>query len=359
MKSIYILGNGQLGRMLYQAAKKLDITVFLVDYYDCLDQLSIDNSIITAEIEHWPETKTTNILSYHPNFINRKVFSILVDRLTQKQLLKELNLSFIPWKLLTNKDEWPSILNALGKSVIVKLRIGGYNGRGQLKIDNNNTDIFPNELYGKCIVEQFIQFSSEISLIGARSYSGKTIFYPISYNLHQNGILYASITFSKYDNIIQYKAEQMLSIIMHKLKYVGVMAMECFITLDDQLIINELSPRVHNSGHWTQNGASINQFELHVRAISGLTLPEPTIFATSVMINLIGIPINPEWIKLPLVNLYWYDKTVRTGRKVGHLNLTNNSSTYLSNTLMSLILLLPEEYTNSINWIIEKLSISI
>jgi 5-(carboxyamino)imidazole ribonucleotide synthase len=101
----------------------------------------------------------------------------------------------------------------------------------------------------------------------------------------------------------------MLSAIMHELNYVGVMAMECFVTADG-LLINELAPRVHNSGHWTQNGASISQFELHLRAITDLPLPPPVVNSPSVMINLIGTDLNYDWLKLPLVHLHWYDKEV-------------------------------------------------
>lgn len=107
--------------------------------------------------------------------------------------------------------------------------------------------------------------------------------------------------------------------------------MECFIT-PEGLLINELAPRVHNSGHWTQNGASISQFELHLRAITGLPLPAPVINAPSVMINLIGSELNYDWLKLPLVHLHWYDKAVRPGRKVGHLNLTDSDTSRLSAT---------------------------
>lgn len=130
--------------------------------------------------------------------------------------------------------------------------------------------------------------------------------------------------------------------------------MECFIT-PEGLLINELAPRVHNSGHWTQNGASISQFELHLRAITGLPLPAPVVNAPSVMVNLIGSTLNYDWLKLPLVHLHWYDKTVHPGRKVGHLNLTDNDTSRLSATLEALSPLLPGEYASSIIWAQSKL----
>ena len=141
----------------------------------------------------------------------------------------------------------------------------------------------------------------------------------------------------------------MLTAIMNELNYVGVMAMECFVTADG-LLINELAPRVHNSGHWTQNGASISQFELHLRAITGLPLPPPVVNSPSVMINLIGSDLNYDWLKLPLVHLHWYDKEVRPGRKVGHLNLTDSDTDRLSATLEALKPILPPEYASGIFW---------
>lgn len=174
-----------------------------------------------------------------------------------------------------------------------------------------------------------------MSLVGARAHDGSTVFYPLTHNLHQDGILRTSVAFPQANAEQQAQAESMLSAIMQALNYVGVMAMECFIT-PEGLLINELAPRVHNSGHWTQNGASISQFELHLRAITGLPLPAPVINAPSVMINLIGSELNYDWLKLPLVHLHWYDKAVRPGRKVGHLNLTDSDTSRLSATTEAL-----------------------
>jgi phosphoribosylaminoimidazole carboxylase (NCAIR synthetase) len=152
----------------------------------------------------------------------------------------------------------------------------------------------------------------------------------------------------------QAQAESMLSAIMQELGYVGVMAMECFVT-PGGLLINELAPRVHNSGHWSQNGASISQFELHLRAITDLPLPQPVVTSPSVMINLIGTDLNYTWLALPLVHLHWYDKEVRPGRKVGHLNLNDTDTGRLSATLEAMVPLLPPEYASGIAWAQAKL----
>ncbi|RVU77370.1 5-(carboxyamino)imidazole ribonucleotide synthase [Pantoea dispersa] len=354
MKPVCVLGNGQLGRMLRQAGEPLGIAVYPVGLDAEPSALPIAQSVITAEIERWPETALTRELANHPAFVNRDIFPRLADRLTQKQLLDQLNLATAPWQLLAEKSEWPAVFSTLGELAIVKRRTGGYDGRGQWRLRADETATLPDECYGECIVEQGINFSGEVSLVGARGHDGRTVFYPLTHNLHQDGILRTSVAFPQADAAQQQQAEAMLSAIMHELKYVGVMAMECFVT-PQGLLINELAPRVHNSGHWTQNGASISQFELHLRAVLGLPLPQPVIFAPSVMVNLIGTDLNTDWLQQPLVHLHWYDKEVRAGRKVGHLNLTDSDPARLTAALNALVPLLPDAYASGIAWAVAKL----
>jgi len=353
MRSVCVLGNGQLGRMLRQAGEPLGISVYPVGLDAEPEAVPFAQSVITAEIERWPETALTRELARHPAFVNRDVFPIIADRLTQKQLFDTLGLATAPWQLLADASQWPDIFARLGSLAIVKRRTGGYDGRGQWRLRADETGQLPDECYGDCIVEQGILFSGEVSLIGARGQDGTTVFYPLTHNLHQDGILRTSVAFPSISQH-QQQAEQMLSAIMQALNYVGVMAMECFIT-ESGLLINELAPRVHNSGHWTQNGASISQFELHLRAITGLPLPQPVVNAPSVMVNLIGTGLNDSWLNYPLVHLHWYDKEVRPGRKVGHLNLNDSDTRRLHQQLGALTALLPAEYASGIQWAQDKL----
>jgi len=354
MKQVCVLGNGQLGRMLRQAGEPLGISVWPVGLDGEPEAVPFHQSVITAEIERWPETALTRELARHNAFVNRDVFPIIADRLTQKQLFDKLGLATAPWQLLSDKSEWADAFDMLGELAIVKRRVGGYDGRGQWRLRAHETAELPDDCYGECIVEQGINFSGEVSLVGARSHDGHTVFYPLTHNLHQEGILRTSVAFPLALAAQQAQAEDMLSAIMHELGYVGVMAMECFVT-PSGLLINELAPRVHNSGHWTQNGASISQFELHLRAITDLPLPQPVVNSPSVMINLIGTDLNYDWLKLPLVHLHWYDKEVRPGRKVGHLNLNDSDTGRLSATLEAMIPLLPPEYASGIVWAQSKL----
>ena len=354
MKPVCVLGNGQLGRMLRQAGEPLGIAVYPVGLDAEPEAVPYQQSVITAEIERWPETALTRELATHTAFVNRDIFPRLADRLTQKQLLDQLGLATAPWQLLADKAEWPQIFSKLGELAIVKRRVGGYDGRGQWRLRAGEETTLPKDCYGECIVEQGINFSGEVSLVGARGHDGKTVFYPLTHNLHQDGILRTSVALPEPDAALQQQAESMLSAILNELNYVGVMAMECFV-VSEGLLINELAPRVHNSGHWTQNGASYSQFEMHLRAILGLPLPKPVVSTPSVMVNLIGTDVATQWLSLPLVNLHWYEKEVRPGRKVGHLNLNDASASLLKDSLTALIPMLPQEYASGIEWAIEKL----
>ncbi|HHW7569062.1 TPA: 5-(carboxyamino)imidazole ribonucleotide synthase [Mannheimia haemolytica] len=352
---VYVLGNGQLGRMLRYAGAPLDIEVKPLAFDAPVFEIE-PNSIITAEIERWADTPLTQLLGNHPNFVNLNVFGKLADRFTQKLLLDELNLATSKWQLLESAEQWQDIFQHIGEKVVVKRRTGGYDGRGQWIVTQDSISQITPELFGEVIAEKFIPFEGEISIVGARFRDGSTRFYPISHNLQQNGILRYSVSDVNLPNqaFYQQQAEQMLATVMQKLEYVGVMAMECFV-VGDKLLINELAPRVHNSGHWTQLGCSISQFELHLRALLDLPTPELYQIAPSVMVNLIGIEHNKQWLSLPFSQLHWYGKEVRAGRKVGHINLTHPNKNRLIELLEQLRPTLTEDFHSGLDWAINKL----
>lgn len=350
--TVYVLGNGQLGRMLRYAGAPLDIHVQPLAFDDQLSDIEPDG-IITAEIERWESTPLTEMLSAHRNFVNKEIFGKLADRLTQKSLLDELALPTAPWCLLKSAVQFPEIFSKISKKVVVKRRTGGYDGRGQWIVSGENTGAITDDLFGETIAEAFIPFDYEISIVGARLKNGETRFYPVTQNLQQNGILRYSVALAE-TSPFQTQAENMLGKIMHKLNYVGVMAMECFVA-GDKLLINELASRVHNSGHWTQSGCSVSQFELHLRALLDLPIPQLYIFAPSVMVNLIGTEHNAAWLDIPFSQLHWYGKEVRPGRKVGHINLTHPDKSILTEQLEKLRNKLPADYEYGLNWTIKKL----
>ncbi|KAE9539293.1 5-(carboxyamino)imidazole ribonucleotide synthase [Ursidibacter maritimus] len=353
--TVYVLGNGQLGRMLRYAGAPLDIDVRPLAFDAPVFDIE-PNSLITAEIERWADTPLTQLLGNHQNFVNLSVFGRLADRLTQKSLLDQLQLSTSPWQLLESPEQWKQVFTNIGEKVVVKRRTGGYDGRGQWIVTADNIDQITPDLFGDVIAEKFIPFDGEVSLVGARFRNGETRFYPVTHNLQQNGILRYSVMNLALPNqqIFQQQAEKMLSAIMNELDYVGVMAMECFV-VGDKLLINELAPRVHNSGHWTQLGCSISQFELHLRALLDLPTPVLTPIAPSAMINLIGIEHNNEWLSVPFSQLHWYGKEVRAGRKVGHINLCHTDKTQLAHYLKEFKPLLTDDFQSGLEWALGKI----
>ena len=350
--TVYVLGNGQLGRMLRYAGAPLDIQVEPLAFDAPVFDLPKD-AVITAEIERWAETPLTTMLGNHELFVNKNVFGKTADRFTQKSILDELNLPTSPWALVESAVDFERIFHDIGEKVVVKRRTGGYDGRGQWIVTAENQDVITADLFGEVIAEKFIPFDGEVSVVGARFRDGSTRFYPVTHNLQQNGILRYSVADGSNAHL-QAQAEAMLGKVMAHLDYVGVMAMECFV-VDGKLLINELAPRVHNSGHWTQLGCSISQFELHLRALLDLPTPELQVFAPSVMVNLIGTEHNAQWLNTPFSQVHWYGKEVRAGRKVGHINLTHCDKQVLIAQLNKLRSELPDDYQSGLDWAIEKL----
>ncbi|WP_111640206.1 5-(carboxyamino)imidazole ribonucleotide synthase [Marinomonas shanghaiensis] len=352
MTVLWVLGAGQLGAMLKQAGTPLGIDVRPVDI-ESTETLTLGTTdIVTAEREEWPETIATKQLATHSNFVNLATFPQLADRLTQKQWLDRLELATAPWFPVESDSTAEKAHEALGDRVLLKRRRGGYDGKGQYWLKQPESTEIPPDWKGHAIAEQAINFDEEVSLVGVRGKSGETHFYPLTLNLHINGILYASISPLERLKPLQNQAEAMLSKLMNALDYVGVMAMECF-RVGDQLLINELAPRVHNSGHWTQAGASTCQFENHVRAVTGLPLAPAEIKNQSMMVNLIGVDLDYEWLKLQGLELYWYKKEVRPGRKVGHLNFCSGDSEVLQTALTGLAL--PQPYPEALSWLAKNL----
>jgi len=351
---IWVLGNGQLGNMLKRAADQLGVKVNPLGLEDSPPELAAD-ACITVEREHWPETELTRTLEAHPGFRNYAGVIELSHRADQKSLLDRLQLATAPWHRVTSRDEWQQLHQQLGEKLVVKTCKGGYDGKGQWRITADNIDDIPAEAYGDIIAEQMIPFCEEVSLIGARNKAGEKVFLPLTTNYHQDGILRASIARPESCPQLQAQAEAMLGKLMDHLDYAGVITMECF-RVEDKLLINEIAPRVHNSGHWSMDAGSVSQFELHIRAMMDWPLLAPEVQAPAVMVNLIGIDFNPQWLASQGVSTHWYGKEVRPGRKVGHLNLSHFDTAVLTERLKDLATKLEEDDQPGINWLIEKLA---
>lgn len=355
MQTVWVLGAGQLGAMLQQAAYPLALRVEPLDPDTQTLPTIGDGDIVTVEREQWPETPLTRHLSEHPNFVNADVFWRIADRFHQKSLLDSLEVATAPWRAVAEETSAEELHEALGDDVLLKRRTGGYDGKGQYWLHRSEGNAVPEAWQGTAIAEQKIPFMEELSLVGARDASGKQVFYPLTLNLHSNGILMASVAPLSRVAHLQSQAEAMLGKIMDAMNYIGVMAMECF-RVGDTLIVNELAPRVHNSGHWTQAGACVSQFEMHLRAVAQLPIKAPEVRGNSVMINLIGVPRDTRWMAIPSTQCYWYDKEVRPGRKLGHININHPELGAVGAALAALRQQLPAQYSEVFDWVADQLS---
>lgn len=352
--NVAVLGNGQLGAMLRQAGAGLGIKVKLLNIE--ADLYPANDVLLTVEREHWPANPYTEALRQHPNWLNQTALHTLANRARQKTLLDELGIATAPWLAPDTRSDQNALHARLGPDIFLKRTEGGYDGRGQQRLLQAQPAALPAWIT-EAIAEQAMPFERELSIIGARSRSGQTSFYELTENHHEQGILMISIHQSGRYQALQTQAQTMLANVMTALDYVGVMAMELFL-VGDQLIVNEIAPRVHNSGHWTQAGAAIDQFELHLRAVCDLPLPVPAPrqTGTCVMLNLIGMEFDPSWLSSGAAQCHWYGKHCQPGRKMGHLNFYQPEAAGLMDVLEQTIehtvrqLTFPASYQSSIAW---------
>ncbi len=338
---IGVLGAGQLASMLAMAAKKLDLTLVCVDTKEpcpasqytetyCVD---LNNTTKLAEIFHGVDCityETENLpiapvkaLGQHFNIApSIQALALFQDRLLEKSFIASLAIPVVNYVDLTSWEIAQETAEKLSYPFIIKTRCNGYDGKGQEMIRNfeDLTSAWAKFTSTKTIAEQFLTFDFEVSIIAARGKNKEIVFYPLTLNRHKNGILQSSeAPFMNAE--LENQAQQYASLLMEKLDYVGVMAIE-FFCVQNKLVVNEIAPRVHNSGHWTIEGATTSQFENHLRAIAGLELGSTATTGHSLMFNIIGHePDRTALTALPDAHFHWYGKEVRPGRKLGHVTL--------------------------------------
>jgi len=335
---IGILGGGQLGRMLSVAAARLGYVTHIyepgaapaADVAHALTTAEYDDAealrrfagavdVITYEFENVPAKSLDLLESLRPIRPNRRALSVSQDRLTEKQFLTGLGLRTAPFADVGDRDALPAALAEIGTPAILKTRRLGYDGKGQIRF----SDAGQGEWTGApSVLEGFVEFSAEISVIVARGMDGQVAAFDPGLNLHQGGILRRTTVPCGLPASVVTDAVLLAARIAAALDYVGVMGVELFVT-DQGLIVNEIAPRVHNSGHWTQAGCAVDQFEQHIRAIAGLPLGDGRRHADVVMENLIGDDMDrlPALLTAPDTQIHLYGKAeVRAGRKMGHVN---------------------------------------
>lgn len=337
---IGVIGGGQLGRMLALAGTPLGMNfAFLdpapdacaaslgehlrADYgdQDHLRQLADEVDLVTFEFESVPAETVAFLSQFVPVFPGAEALRIARDRWFEKSMLKDLGIPTPEFADIKSQDDLDLAVARIGLPAVLKTRTLGYDGKGQkvLRKLGDVVDAFATLGSVPCILEGFVPFSGEVSLIAVRGRDGATCFYPLVHNNHEDGILRLSVASSNHP--LQALAEDYASRVLTKLEYVGVLAFE-FFEIDGGLKANEIAPRVHNSGHWTIEGAECSQFENHLRAITGLPLGSTAKLGESAMLNFIGeVPPVAKVIAVEDCHLHHYGKAFKVGRKVGHATL--------------------------------------
>ena len=337
---IGIIGGGQLGRMLALAGTPLGQQFAFLDpasdacaaalgehlcaEYDDREQLKrlADSAdVVTFEFESVPAETVAFLEQYVPVYPNAESLRIARDRWFEKSMFRELDIPTPAFADVLSQADLDAAVQAIGLPAVMKTRTLGYDGKGQkvLRQPDDVVDAFAELGSVPCILEGFVPFTGEVSLVAVRGRDGDTRFYPLVHNTHDEGILRLSVASTAHP--LQEQAENYAGRVLDKLNYVGVLAFE-FFEIDGGLKANEIAPRVHNSGHWTIEGAECSQFENHLRAIAGLPLGSTAKVGDSAMLNFIGeVPAIARLAAIADCHPHHYGKAFKPGRKVGHATL--------------------------------------
>lgn len=341
-----VIGGGQLGRMLAIAGAPLGLsfrfldpapdapagqvaplTVGRFDDGQLLIETFADAAVVTYEFENVPVTSAHALEAHHRIFPPPAALEIAQDRLTEKTFFRTLGIDTADFHAVDSLEQLTRAIAEIGLPAVLKTRRLGYDGKGQVVINESSQAPQAWEAIGKvpCILERWILFDRELSIIAVRGRTGELGFYPLVENHHRDGIL--RITHAPapdWTSDLQMLGESIAARMLDALAYVGVIAIELF-EWNGRLIANEFAPRVHNSGHWTIEGAVTSQFENHLRAVCGMPLGETSARGSSAMINILGkLPEAGPLLAMPDVHLHLYGKKPRAGRKLGHVTICGN-----------------------------------
>jgi 5-(carboxyamino)imidazole ribonucleotide synthase len=345
--TIGILGGGQLGRMLALAAARLGFKCHVLcpdpgspafdvvrrvteaDYADmaALDRFAADVDVVTYEFENVPAETATFLSARKPVLPDPQVLATTQDRLIEKEFVAGLGIATAKFAAVDSPAGLTAALAALGQPAVLKTRRFGYDGKGQLMIRNGGDPTAMFEQLGgqPQILEAFVPFEREISVVAARGRDGKIECFDVTENEHQDHILKTSRVPAAVTPAVAAQARRIAETIAAAFDYVGVLAVEMFVVPDGAgpaVLVNEIAPRVHNSGHWTIDGASVSQFEQHIRAVAGWPLGKPIRRGRVEMINLLGAEARDygRYLEEPGTAVHLYGKSaIRPGRKMGHV----------------------------------------
>ncbi len=345
-----ILGGGQLGRMFCIAARNMGYRLNVLDpdpdspaghladhhieaaYSDekALDEMARSCDVITTEFENVPAESMRRLAQSKPVYPSAEVLEIAQNRNREKAFASKAGLTPAANRPVFSESDLEQAIEVTGLPAILKTATLGYDGKGQYVVASlqQAQQAFRDSGAVECVLEKKIELVKEVSAIVARNHQGETAVYPVGENEHRNGILHITIVPARVDEEIAAKARQQALQLVEELDYVGVLAVEFFIDSNNELLFNEMAPRPHNSGHYTQDACITSQYEQQARVICGLSPGDVTLISPVVMVNLLGDLWQPDWSVLlnePNVKLHLYGKKeARPGRKMGHYNVLHN-----------------------------------
>lgn len=344
-KTLGILGGGQLGRMLAISALNLGFKVnvyaaekesvafnvasksynFSYQSQQKLEEFFENSDVVTYEFENinLPKLSGKALQKLKPSI---KILEICQDRIKEKTFLNSINIKTANFKVVNSETEIQNFLKEYGPSIIKTVSLG-YDGKGQFSLNYGDSLPELNFLENKFIIEQKVSFEKEASIIIARNENEQIETFPIAHNTHENGILRQSVVPSNISSVVESKMQNIAKEIANNLNLEGILAVEFFVTKNGDVIVNELAPRPHNSGHFSLDGCNVSQFEQTVRAVFNLPLLKPILKHETKMINILGSQIYQldEFYKNPKARVYIYGKKIEgksiEGRKLGHINI--------------------------------------
>jgi len=350
--TVGVLGGGQLGRMLALAGYPLGLRFRFLDLsprapagqlaelhagdyedLDALDRFADGLDVVTYEFENVPVVSARLLARRLPVYPPPQALEAAQDRLVEKTFFQEQGVPTPPFLAVDSEESFRAALRLIGLPAVLKTRRMGYDGKGQIVLREPKDADYAWRVLGDVpqILEGFVPFRRELSVLAVRGRGGETAFYPLVENHHREGMLRLSLAPAPgLADDLQAQAEDHARRVLRALDYVGVLAIEFFETEDGRLLANEMAPRVHNSGHWTIEGAETSQFENHLRAVLGLPLGSTAAVGPSAMVNLIGSTPPPEVVlRLPRAHLHLYGKAPAAGRKLGHVTLVERDEASL------------------------------
>lgn len=351
IQRVGIIGGGQLAQMLAKSVEYLGVQCTVLDpnpdccarstcqhiqaNYDdtaALAKLAEISQVVTYEFENVPSAAAEIIAKHCPIEPNAKALDVAQDRALERTMFSKLDIAVPAYALVDDLDSLGAAIEEVGTPAILKARRLGYDGKGQVLINDQSHAREAFETIGSvpAILDQFVEFARELSIIATRSRAGEIVYYPLTQNIHRGGILRVSKSPARdVSDAISAQAQNSIKDILEHFDYVGTLAVEFFQIGDDEsafLVANEIAPRVHNTGHWTIEGAKTSQFENHMRAVMGMELGSTDPVGHSAMVNIIGNEPRPGALDaMPDAHVHMYGKAPMAGRKIGHVTL--NAST--------------------------------